>query len=48
MKLPPGLHAKGKLDGIIALGGVQGTVIGTAAMRALPVGVPKGYGFHRR
>ena len=36
-----GLHAAGKLDGVIALGGVQGTVIGTAAMRALPVGVPK-------
>jgi len=36
-----GLHAEGKLDGVIALGGVQGTVIGTAAMRALPVGVPK-------
>ena len=36
-----GLHAEGKLDGVIALGGVQGSVIGTAAMRALPVGVPK-------
>lgn len=35
------LHAEGKLDGVIALGGVQGTVIGTAAMRALPVGLPK-------
>ena len=35
------LHAEGKLDGVIALGGVQGTVIGTAAMRALPVGTPK-------
>ena len=35
------LHAEGKLHGVIALGGVQGTVIGTAAMRALPVGVPK-------
>ncbi|MCY3834597.1 MAG: Tm-1-like ATP-binding domain-containing protein [Chloroflexi bacterium] len=35
------LHAEGKLDAVIALGGVQGTVIGTAAMRALPVGVPK-------
>ncbi len=35
------LHAEGKLDGVIALGGVQGTVIGTAAMRTLPVGVPK-------
>ena len=36
-----GLHAEGNLHGVIALGGVQGTVIGTAAMRALPVGVPK-------
>ncbi len=35
------LYAEGKLAGVIALGGVQGTVIGTAAMRALPVGVPK-------
>lgn len=35
------LHAQGKLDGIIGLGGGQGTSIGTAAMRALPVGVPK-------
>ena len=35
------LHAEGRLDAVIALGGVQGTVIGTAAMRALPVGVPK-------
>lgn len=35
------LQAEGKLDGVIGLGGVQGTVIGTAAMRALPVGVPK-------
>jgi uncharacterized protein (UPF0261 family) len=35
------LHAEGKLDGIVGLGGGQGTSIGTAAMRALPVGVPK-------
>ncbi len=35
------LHEQGKLDGVLGLGGVQGTVIGTAAMRALPVGVPK-------
>ncbi|MCZ7554479.1 MAG: Tm-1-like ATP-binding domain-containing protein [Anaerolineales bacterium] len=35
------LYEQGKLDGVLALGGVQGTVIGTAAMRALPVGVPK-------
>ena len=35
------LHADGKLDGILALGGSGGTSIGTRAMRALPVGVPK-------
>ncbi len=35
------LHAEGKIQGIMALGGVQGTTIGTAAMRALPLGVPK-------
>ena len=35
------LHAKGKLDGIISMGGVQGTVIGTTVMQALPFGVPK-------
>lgn len=35
------LHAEGKCDGIISMGGGGGTVIGTSAMRALPVGVPK-------
>jgi uncharacterized protein (UPF0261 family) len=35
------LHAKGQVDGIVALGGSAGTTIGTAAMRALPFGVPK-------
>jgi uncharacterized protein (UPF0261 family) len=35
------LHAEGRFDGIIAMGGGGGTAIGTAAMRALPVGVPK-------
>ena len=30
-----------KLTGILALGGSAGTTIGTAAMRALPIGVPK-------
>lgn len=32
---------RGKVDGVIALGGSAGTTIGTAAMRALPIGVPK-------
>jgi uncharacterized protein (UPF0261 family) len=35
------LHAAGKLDGILGLGGSAGTTIATAAMRALPFGVPK-------
>ena len=34
-------HAEGSLSGLIALGGSAGTTIGTAAMRALPLGVPK-------
>ncbi|MFZ1996009.1 MAG: Tm-1-like ATP-binding domain-containing protein [Solirubrobacteraceae bacterium] len=36
-----GLHAQRRLDGIAALGGSGGTAIATAAMRALPFGVPK-------
>jgi uncharacterized protein (UPF0261 family) len=35
------LHAEGKIAGILGLGGSAGTTIGTAAMRALPFGVPK-------
>ena len=35
------LYREGKVDGMIALGGVQGTMIGTAVMQALPFGVPK-------
>lgn len=35
------LYAEGKLDGIFGMGGSGGTSIATAAMRALPVGVPK-------
>lgn len=35
------LHQRGQLEGILALGGSAGTTIGTAAMRALPFGVPK-------
>lgn len=34
-------YAAGKLAGVVALGGSAGTTIGTAAMRALPLGVPK-------
>jgi uncharacterized protein (UPF0261 family) len=32
---------RGEVDGVIGLGGSAGTTIGTAAMRALPIGLPK-------
>ncbi len=35
------LYKAGKFQGIISIGGAQGTDIGTAAMRELPFGVPK-------
>ncbi len=35
------LHEKGKIDGVLSLGGAQGTIIGTTAMKGLPVGFPK-------
>jgi uncharacterized protein (UPF0261 family) len=35
------LHAQGKLDGIISLGGSTGSAIGTSVMSILPIGVPK-------
>ena len=35
------LHADGKIDGVISLGGGGGTAIATAGMRALPLGFPK-------
>jgi uncharacterized protein (UPF0261 family) len=35
------LHAEGRIDGVISLGGGGGTAIATAGMRALPLGVPK-------
>lgn len=34
-------QAAGEIDGIISLGGSAGTTIGTTAMQAVPVGVPK-------
>lgn len=37
----PRLFAGGRADGVLALGGGGGTALGTAAMRSLPVGVPK-------
>ncbi|NLG83481.1 MAG: UPF0261 family protein [Firmicutes bacterium] len=35
------LYAEGRLDGLLSLGGAQNTTIGTTAMKALPIGVPK-------
>ncbi|HLE13123.1 MAG TPA: Tm-1-like ATP-binding domain-containing protein [Anaerolineales bacterium] len=35
------LYDQGKIAGIISMGGGGGTIIGTSAMRALPVGFPK-------
>src|SRR5262249_53993852 len=40
-KIAQELHAAKKLIGVLSLGGSAGTTIGTAAMRALPFGVPK-------
>lgn len=40
-KLAGQLQAEGKFDGVLALGGSGGTAIATAAMRELPVGLPK-------
>ncbi|MFN8485342.1 MAG: Tm-1-like ATP-binding domain-containing protein [Anaerolineae bacterium] len=35
------LYEAGRMDGIFSMGGSAGTAIGTSAMRALPIGVPK-------
>lgn len=34
-------YARGEVEGVLALGGSAGTTIGSAAMRVLPIGVPK-------
>ena len=39
--LVPALFAAGRFDGVLGLGGGGGTAMITAAMRTLPVGVPK-------
>jgi len=39
--LLPRLHAQGRFDGVLALGGSGGSSIACAGMRALPYGVPK-------
>jgi uncharacterized protein (UPF0261 family) len=35
------LHREGRIHGVVAMGGGAGTLVGSTAMRALPVGVPK-------
>ncbi len=35
------LYEEGRIEGVVGLGGAQGTDIGTRAMRALPFGFPK-------
>jgi uncharacterized protein (UPF0261 family) len=35
------LYDRGRLQGVLSIGGAQGTLIGTTAMRGLPIGVPK-------
>ena len=35
------LHAEGRIHGVVSMGGGAGTLVGSSAMRALPVGVPK-------
>ncbi len=39
--LLPKLHAEGRFDGVIAMGGSGGTSVACSAMRRLPLGVPK-------
>jgi uncharacterized protein (UPF0261 family) len=41
VKVVARLHAEGQVDGVVAVGGAQGTATATAAMRTLPVGIPK-------
>lgn len=40
-KILQALLKEGKLDGVIAIGGGQGTLMGASAMRVLPIGFPK-------
>ena len=35
------LYERGRIHGVLSIGGAQGTLIGTTAMRTLPIGVPK-------
>ncbi|HMP03781.1 MAG TPA: Tm-1-like ATP-binding domain-containing protein [Gemmatales bacterium] len=40
-RLASKLMVEGKVEGVLSLGGSAGTTIGTAAMQALPLGIPK-------
>ncbi|MCG6880620.1 MAG: Tm-1-like ATP-binding domain-containing protein [Deltaproteobacteria bacterium] len=40
-EIAKGLHAQGKLDGVIAMGGSTGSLMATEVMRSLPFGLPK-------
>ena len=40
-KITLDLLAQGRLDGVLCLGGAEGAIMGSTAMRALPLGVPK-------
>jgi uncharacterized protein (UPF0261 family) len=40
-KIVSAAHSRGDVEGVLALGGSAGTTIGTAAMRELPLGLPK-------
>ncbi len=40
-RLAADLYRRGEIEGVLGVGGSAGTTIGTAAMRALPLGVPK-------
>jgi uncharacterized protein (UPF0261 family) len=39
--LTESLYRQGKIQAVLSIGGVQGTIIGTSAMKPLPLGVPK-------
>lgn len=39
--LTKALYDQGRIDGVLSIGGAQGTIIATSAMRSLPLGVPK-------
>jgi uncharacterized protein (UPF0261 family) len=40
-RLARDLYEQGRLDGVCALGGAEGAVLGASAMMGLPIGVPK-------